>query len=142
MKLKSGTAEHRSWNMSRISGKNTSPEKKLRSLLFAAGYRFRLHAKDLPGKPDIIFRRKKTVIFVHGCFWHRHPGCKLATTPKSNSDFWQEKFQRNVERDKQHVASLRSAGWKVGTIWECELEKNPDKCVAEIKRMLGGKSGN
>lgn len=143
MKPKSGTKEHRSWNMSRIPGKDTSPEKLLRSLLHADGYRYRLHAKELPGKPDIVFRKRKVAIFVHGCFWHRHSGCKQATIPKENADFWQEKFSKNVERDERHVSALESAGWKVATVWECELEKHPDECAKGIKKLLrDAKNGN
>ena len=104
--------------MSRIGPKDTSPELIVRSTLHRLGYRFRLHVKKLPGKPDIVLAKHRTVIFVHGCFWHRHKGCKQASTPKSNQAFWQEKFARNVERDRRNVRSLKQLGWKVIIIWE------------------------
>jgi DNA mismatch endonuclease (patch repair protein) len=107
--------------MSRIRSSNTSPELALRRALHALGFRFRLHRKDLPGKPDIVFPRYKTVVFVHGCFWHRHAGCKVATTPKSNTGFWIEKFERNVARDSRSMELLETQGWKVVVAWECEL---------------------
>ncbi len=112
---------HRSWNMSRIHSKNTKPEKIVRSMLFSMGFRFRINRKDLPGKPDIVLPRYKTVIFVHGCFWHRH-NCKDATMPKSNTDFWEKKFSANVERDQRVKSELAALGWKVITVWECELK--------------------
>lgn len=113
---------HRSWNMSRIHSKNTKPEKIVRSMLFSMGFRFRINRKDLPGKPDIVLPRYKTVIFVHGCFWHRHEGCNRATMPKSNTDFWEKKFCANVERDQRVKYELAALGWKVITVWECELK--------------------
>ena len=113
--------EHRSWNMSRIRSKDTTPEKTVRSLLHKMGYRFRLHRKDLPGKPDIVLPKYKTVIFVHGCFWHRHENCKYASIPKTNTEFWLDKLNKNVERDKKNQAELKKLGWKVIVIWECEI---------------------
>ena len=113
--------EKRSWNMSRIRGKDTKPELVIRSLLHKMGYRFRLHKKDLPGKPDITLPKYKTAIFVHGCFWHRHKGCKYAYIPKSRVDFWQRKFNENIERDKIKQVGLKEAGWKVIEIWECQI---------------------
>lgn len=113
------TKEHRSWNMSRIRSKDTKPEKVVRSLLHSMGYRFRLHVKDLPGKPDIVLPKYKTVIFVHGCYWHRHQGCKYAYTPKSNVSFYQEKFQKNIERHEKVTRQLEESGWKVVVVWEC-----------------------
>ena len=95
----------------------------VRRLLHALGYRFRIHRKDLPGTPDIVLPKYRTVIFVHGCFWHHHEGCKAASTPASNIDFWQTKFRRNQERDAQVKAQLESMGWKVIVIWECEVKK-------------------
>ncbi len=106
--------------MSRIRGKDTRPEMRVRSLLHRMGFRFRLHRKDLPGKPDIVLPAYGTVIFVHGCFWHRHPGCRFAYTPKSRVDFWLTKFQRNVERHQEVEAELEALGWRVVVIWECE----------------------
>jgi len=116
--------EHRSWNMSRIKGKNTKPELLLRKLLHRAGFRFRIHAPKLPGKPDIVLPRHSTAIFVHGCFWHRHPDCSKATTPKTRTEFWQQKFRRTVERDKEKEAELRKLGWQVIVVWECEIRDN------------------
>ena len=115
------TKEKRSWNMSRIKSRDTKPELIVRSLLHRMGYRFRLHKKDLSGKPDIVLPKYKTVIFVHGCYWHRHPGCKYAYNPKSKKDFWQNKFNQNVKRDKINQAQLKEMGWKVIIVWECEL---------------------
>jgi len=114
--------EHRSWNMSQIKGKNTAPEMRVRKTLFRMGYRFRLHRKDLPGCPDIILPRYETIIFVHGCYWHRHQGCKNLYTPKTRIDFWTEKFAENVERDRRHERELNKLGWNVGIVWECETE--------------------
>lgn len=114
---------HRSWNMSRISGKNTQPELVVRSVLHNEGFRFRLHSKGLPGKPDIVLPKHKTVIFVHGCFWHRHARCKFAYTPKSRTAFWQAKFQSNVLRDLQNRKDLIKSGWNVVIVWECETKK-------------------
>lgn len=113
--------EHRSWNMSRIRNRDTKPELIVRSLLHRMGYRFRLHRKDLPGKPDIVLPKYKTVVFVHGCFWHRHQGCRFAYNPKSHADFWKLKFSTNVKRDKIARRSLRHLGWKVVVVWECEV---------------------
>jgi DNA mismatch endonuclease (patch repair protein) len=106
--------------MSRIRGANTKPEIRVRSLLHHMGYRFRLHRKDLPGKPDIVLPKYETVIFVHGCFWHRHPDCQFAYTPKSRVEFWTKKFARNVERHDEVEAELTSLGWNVVVVWECE----------------------
>lgn len=109
----------RSSMMSGIRGKDTDPELRVRSHLHRAGLRFRLHAKGLPGRPDIVLPRWRTVVFVHGCFWHRHPGCRYAYTPSSNRPFWRSKFAANVERDRRKVRQLRKAGWTVLTVWEC-----------------------
>lgn len=115
--------ERRSWNMSRIRSANTSPERTVRSLLHAAGYRFRLHSRNLPGKPDIVLPKYKAVVFVHGCFWHRHKGCEYAYTPKTRTEFWQQKFDENVERDKRVLRSLRQKGWRCLIIWECQTDR-------------------
>lgn len=128
---------HRSWNMSRIRGKNTGPERQLRSLLHRAGYRFRLHDPKLPGRPDITLPRFRTAIFVHGCFWHRHPGCRHASTPSSRTEFWTGKFEGTVARDRRKAAELTAAGWQVITIWECELEKNPERVLSQLAAQLG-----
>lgn len=113
--------EQRRRNMSRIRGRDTEPERVVRSMLHRMGYRFRLHRRDLPGRPDIVLPRLWSVIFVHGCFWHRHPGCRYTTTPKTRAEFWQKKFDENVERDRRNVAALRKAGWQVLCLWECEI---------------------
>lgn len=118
--------------MSRIRGTNTSIEVAVRKYLFKKGFRYRKNVKDLPGKPDIVLPKYKTVIFVHGCFWHRHEGCKYATTPSSNSEYWQSKFLRNTENDKKHVQELTSLGWKVITIWECEIKKSFDETMNRV----------
>lgn len=130
--------ERRSWNMSRIRGKDTAPERHLRSMLHSAGYRFRLHSSNLPGKPDIVLRRYSTAIFVNGCYWHRHTGCKNATTPSTRREFWQAKFQATVDRDARKSAQLANCGWRVITIWECELESKPQAVIDKIKVMLSG----
>jgi DNA mismatch endonuclease (patch repair protein) len=114
------TAKERSENMSRIRSENTTPEKRVRSYLFRQGLRYRLHEKKLPGKPDIVLKRHKTCVFVHGCFWHHHSNCRRATIPKSNIAYWSGKLSRNVERDAIHTRDLQRLGWKVLTIWECE----------------------
>jgi len=114
------TRERRSWNMSRIRGRDTAPEKTVRSVLHRIGCRFRLHRRDLPGSPDIVLPKYRTVVFVHGCFWHRHPSCRFAYTPKTRVRFWSRKFAENVERDRRVRRRLRDLGWRVIVIWECE----------------------
>lgn len=115
----------RSINMSRVKGRDTRPEKIVRSLLHRLGYRFRLHNNKLPGKPDITLAKYKTVIFVHGCFWHRHSGCPRASIPKTRQEFWTNKFEKNINRDKQVQTNLKELGWKIIVIWECELKDIP-----------------
>lgn len=122
--------EKRSFNMSKIKGKNTRPEMSVRRWLWKNGYRYRLHSSDLPGKPDIVFRSKQAVIFIHGCFWHRH-GCKYSSMPKTHQDFWMSKFQHNIERDRKNLALLKSEKWEVLILWECEIKKW--ECLAEPK---------
>lgn len=114
--------EKRSWNMSRIKGKDTKPEIIVRSILHSMGFRFRIHRKDLSGHPDIVLPKYKTVIFVNGCFWHHHENCKRANIPKSNEDYWIPKLKRVKERDRENYKTLDSAGWKVLVIWECMLK--------------------
>jgi DNA mismatch endonuclease, patch repair protein len=114
--------ERRSWNMSRIRSTDTAPERIVRSVLHSLGYRFRLHKRSLPGRPDIVLAKHKTVIFVHGCFWHRHQGCRFCYTPKSRTDFWSEKFDANKVRDRKRTQDLKDLGWRVLTIWECETK--------------------
>jgi DNA mismatch endonuclease (patch repair protein) len=130
------TKSKRSEVMSRIKGRNTKPELAVRSLLHRMGYRFRLHKADLPGKPDIVLSRYKTVIFVHGCFWHRHKDCRFAYTPKSRTDFWLKKLESNVIRDIQVKSDLELLGWRVITVWECEL-RDMDQLSRKIAAELG-----
>ena len=118
------SVEVRSYNMSRIKSKNTKPEILLRKLLFANGFRFRLHDKLLPGKPDIILKKYKTIIFVHGCFWHGHKDCKYFILPKTRSEWWSEKIGKNRVNDQKSKISLELTGWKVIEVFECELKKS------------------
>lgn len=115
--------ETRSYNMSRIKGADTKPEEIVRKYLFSKGFRYRKNDKRYPGKPDIVLPKYKTAIFINGCFWHKHEGCKYFKWPKTNVEFWTDKITRNVERDKQNYAELESQGWHVLVIWECELRK-------------------
>lgn len=115
--------ETRSRNMSRIQSKNTKPEILVRKYLFARGLRYRLHLKDLPGSPDLVFPKYKKAVFVNGCFWHRH-NCRYATTPKTNREFWLKKFEKNIIRDNKNYITLGEMGWDVIVIWECSLKKN------------------
>jgi DNA mismatch endonuclease (patch repair protein) len=114
----------RSFNMSRIRGKDTKPEMLVRKFLFSQGFRYRLHDKKLPGKPDIVLPRYLTVIFVHGCFWHGHDGCRYFVVPKTRTEWWMNKISNNRANDKKSVSKLQEAGWKVIELWECELKKN------------------
>ena len=125
-------SEQRSRNMSAIKSKNTKPEIAVRRLLHSMGYRFRLHRKDLPGSPDIVLPKYKTVIFVHGCFWHRHENCKYATTPKTRKEFWEKKFRENINRDNLNQANLSLKGWKIIIIWECQLKGDIKKLIREL----------
>ena len=123
--------EKRSWNMSRIRGKNTAPEMMVRSLLHRMGLRFRIHGRALPGCPDIVLSRWRTVVFVHGCFWHRHKSCHLSYTPRSREEFWARKFRDNVRRDRLAIRALANLGWRVLVVWECELQD-----MAQVKQNL------
>ena len=125
-------SEQRSRNMSAIKSKNTKPEITLRKLLHSMGYRFRLHRKDLPGSPDIVLPKYKTVIFVHGCFWHRHENCKYASTPKTRQEFWNKKFKENINRDNLNQANLSLKGWKIIIIWECQLKGDKKKLIRDL----------
>lgn len=118
-----------------VKSKNTVPELILRKHLWRVGLRYRLYYSKLPGKPDIVFVGKKVVIFVHGCYWHRHD-CGRAFLPKTNSDFWQSKFLRNIHRDEENYRLLASMGWKVLILWECEIRKNVDDCIEKVKNLL------
>ncbi|MBX5128513.1 DNA mismatch endonuclease Vsr [Rhizobium lentis] len=120
------TREQRSRMMSGIRGKNTRPELAVRKAAHALGYRFRLHRKDLPGSPDLVFPRKNTVVFVHGCYWHRHEGCRYCYIPKSNVEFWATKFKKNIARDQRVREELEQRGWRVVTLWECEAADEED----------------
>ena len=124
----------RSRMMAAIRGKNTKPELIARRFLHQSGLRFRLHRRDLPGRPDIVLPKYRSVVNVHGCFWHQHPGCRFAYKPASNSAFWETKFGRNLERDRKNDRELRQLGWKVLTLWECEV-KNPDKLASLVDRI-------
>ena len=128
----------RSYNMSQIKGKNTKPEELVRKYLFSQGFRYRKNDKRLPGSPDIVLPKYKTVIFVNGCFWHGHEGCKYFVWPKSNEEFWKNKIQTNISRDGKKIAALESQGWKVVVVWECELksslvEETLQKLILDIK---------
>ena len=127
------TRERRARLMSRVRSKNTEPEMSVRRIAHSMGFRFRVHRRDLPGRPDIVFPKYRAVVFVHGCFWHRHPGCMKATIPKSNMQFWIEKFERNMQRDSRQTQRLRDAGWKVVVVWECQ--------VAELEEVRGALRG-
>lgn len=130
--------EKRSWNMSRIRGCNTSPEILLRKILHRLGLRYRLYQKKLPGCPDIVFPRYKAVVFVHGCFWHRH-GCPATTTPGTNSDFWSKKFSETIIRDSRNLQNLRESGWRIAIVWECSLKgkgANYHQVAETVKKWL------
>ena len=135
------TRKKRSWNMSRIRAKNTKPELSVRKFLYDNGIRYRLHNKNIIGKPDISINKYKVTIFVNGCYWHRH-GCKKTTTPKSNTEFWENKFSENVERDKKNYKRLKDQGWSVNIIWECQvndidiLQNLVDALKKEIKCII------
>ena len=124
--------EKRSWNMSRIRGADTKIEVMVRKYLFANGFRFRKNDKRYPGKPDVVLPKYKTVIFVNGCFWHQHHGCKNATMPKTRTDFWKEKLGKNVSNDLKNASLLKEMGWNVITIWECELKKDFEASMERV----------
>lgn len=126
----------RSWNMSRIKSKDTVPEVFVRSILHSMGYRFRLHPTALPGRPDIVLPKHQTAVFVHGCFWHRHTGCRFAYTPKSRKEFWLSKFEGNIARDKKALRALRQLGWKTLVVWECQIG-NPKRLALRLSRGIG-----
>ena len=130
------TPGRRSWNMQQIRSKNTGPERLLRSALHRMGYRFRTHEPSLPGKPDIILPKYKTLIHVYGCFWHRHRRCRFATTPSTNRAYWLPKFAETEERDRRTRRKIRSLGWQQLTVWECELQ-NLGRVLERIERVVG-----
>lgn len=124
----------RSSMMSRIRGRDTGPELVVRKSLHHMGFRYRVHVSNLPGRPDLVFPKYRAIVFVHGCFWHRHPGCTYATTPSSNISFWREKFGRTIERDAVILAELRKRGWRIAVVWECALGK---KGLDDLSDRLG-----
>lgn len=126
----------RSENMRRIRSRDTKPELLLRRALYARGLRYRLHVSTLPGKPDIVFGSKRLVIFIHGCFWHQHPGCGEASNPRSNATYWMPKLVRNVERDRQHEEKLKELGYRVLVMWECDIEKALAAAVTQVLQAL------
>ena len=134
------TPERRSWNMSRIRSKDTKIEVEVRRYLFAEGFRFRKNDKRYPGKPDVVLPKYKTVIFVNGCFWHMHRGCKQGRLPKSNTEYWKQKLEKNVENDKLHEKQILKMGWTPIYLWECELKKDfegvMEKVVEELRNNV------
>ncbi len=129
--------EKRSYNMSQIQGKDTKPEEKVRKYLFSQGFRYRKNVSALPGKPDIVLPKFRTCIFVNGCFWHKHEGCKYFVWPKNNAEFWKKKINGNVERDIQKQNLLREQGWNVIVIWECEIRKDRfDNTMATVEKTI------
>ncbi|MFN4241829.1 MAG: very short patch repair endonuclease [Tepidisphaerales bacterium] len=131
------TSEHRSWNMSRIRNRNTRPEMVVRSALHRLGHRFRLATgNSLPGRPDVVLPSLRLVVFVHGCFWHRHDKCKFAYTPKSRVEFWQKKFEQNRARDQRAASALRRLGWRVLVVWECQCEDR-EQLMSFLKKTIG-----
>lgn len=126
--------------MSRIRGKDTAPELRVRSLLHRLGFRFRIHRRGLPGKPDIVLPGRRKIVFVHGCFWHRHEQCKRATMPSTRTEFWESKFAANVARDREHVRLLTEAGWDVAVVWECEV-RNERELADRLTRFLTSPAG-
>jgi DNA mismatch endonuclease (patch repair protein) len=128
------TKEVRSYNMSRIRSKNTKPEMQLRKILFASNFRFRLHLKELPGKPDIILKKYNTVIFVHGCFWHGHENCRFFKIPKTRTEWWDNKIKKNKNLDMQHEFDLKELGWNIIIVYECQLKK--DKLEKTVQKLI------
>ena len=128
--------ERRSWNMSRIKGRDTAPEMRVRRLLFRMGYRYRLHAPELPGRPDLVLRPRRKAVFVHGCFWHWHEGCPKFRLPATRTEFWENKLRTNRERDALNIARLEADGWKALTVWECEIA-DTDRLAESLILFLG-----
>lgn len=127
------TKESRSYNMSRIGGKDTKPEEIVRKYLFSKGFRYRKNVRNLPGSPDLVLPKYRTVVFVNGCFWHGHEGCKYFVWPKSNAEFWRKKIEANISRDQRKEAQLKDMGWNVLVVWECELR--PPRRQATLERL-------
>lgn len=132
------TPEQRSFNMSRIKSRDTKPERRVRSLLHMLGYRFRLHSNQLPGRPDIVLPKYKTLIYVHGCFWHRHDGCKFKTDPATNREKWQIKFKENINRDERNIRNAIQMGWNPVVVWECETH-NIEELAIRLDSLLTNK---
>ncbi len=132
--------EIRSYNMSRIKGKNTKPEMLVRKFLFSNGFRYRLHDKKLPGKPDLVFPKYKKAVFIHGCFWHGHEDCKYFVIPKTKTEWWLDKINGNKRKDLQSVSLLEQKGWETITVWECELK--PDHRENTLKRLISSLKSN
>ena len=130
------TAKQRSWNMSRIRSRDTKPEKAVRSLLHREGFRFKLRGRKLSGNPDIVLPKYRAVVFVHGCFWHRHKGCKRAYLPATHRDYWLPKLRANVRRDQAVQRELRMSGWRCLVVWECDVLKDTARCVCRLSRLL------
>ncbi len=130
------TPEVRSYNMSQIKGKNTKPEEKVRKYLFAHGFRYRKNDKRLMGSPDIVLPKYHAVVFINGCFWHKHENCKYFVWPKSNIDLWREKIYKNVERDQKQQKELEALGWKVFVIWECEIKHHFEETMKDLTESL------
>lgn len=128
--------EKRSEVMSKILSNDTGPERRVRKILSTLGYRYRLNVKNLPGKPDIVLRKYDLIIFVHGCFWHLHSRCRDGTIPKSRTEYWKDKLLKNKERDAKNIRELKRQGWKVLRLWECEIEKKPEKVIKKIEKFL------
>jgi DNA mismatch endonuclease (patch repair protein) len=128
--------DKRSEVMSRILSKNTGIERRVRKMLTEMGYRYRLHVKGLPGRPDVVLRKHNAIIFVHGCFWHLHSSCRDGTIPKTRSAYWREKLLNNQKRDRKHIRELRCLGWKVLRLWECEIEKCPENVLRKLQEFL------
>jgi DNA mismatch endonuclease, patch repair protein len=131
------SSEKRSWIMSRIRSRDTRPEIMVRSILHRLGYRFSLRRRDLPGRPDIVLPLRRTVIFVHGCFWHRHRGCIEASNPKSRVPYWTAKFASNIARDRRNRRALMKSGWRVFVVWECQVCKSPDQVARHLVQKIG-----
>jgi DNA mismatch endonuclease, patch repair protein len=135
------SGKKRSDIMSTVRSRDTRPEMVVRKRLHARGFRFRLHRSDLPGSPDLVLPRYRAAVFVHGCFWHRHPGCRRATLPSTRSEWWQSKLSKNVERDKKAIARLRDMGWNVHVLWECEIRRDVEALVRALASRLNSCDG-
>lgn len=136
------TAEKRSALMSRIRGKDTAPELILRQLLWQKGLRYRLHDRKLPGRPDLVFAGRKVAVFVHGCFWHRHEGCPYFRLPKTRTEFWDAKLQRNSERDLAAIRAIIDLGWRAGVVWECSIRRSAESASDALAHWIGMGNGN